>query len=178
MTNAKKTETKAAVIKETVNEITKVSEAAPVKEAVSVKEVAPVKAAEADKAPEPVKTAAPKRAADPKKEAVSKKEAAPKKGAALKKEAAPKKEAPVKKEAPSKKAAAPTNKAVKANVYVQYLDKEISAESLVAEAKKAYAAAGNKVADIKSIDVYVKPEENTAYYAVNGNGAPEFKFNL
>lgn len=172
MTNAKKTETKAAAIKETVNEIIKVEETAPVKEALSVKEAAPAKEAAAEKTPEPVKAADPKKTAAPKKEAAPKKVSAPKKEADSKKAVAPKKE-----EAP-KKEAAPVGKAVKANVYVQYFDKEISADKLVAEAKKAYVAAGNKEAGIKTIDVYVKPEENTAYYAVNGKGTADFKFDI
>lgn len=166
MTNAKKTETKAAAIKETVNEIIKVEETAPVKEALSVKEAAPAKEAAAEKTPEPVKAADPKKTAAPKKVSAPKKEADSKKAAAPKKEEAPKKEA------------APAGKAVKANVYVQYFDKEISADKLVAEAKKAYVAAGNKEAGIKTIDVYIKPEENTAYYAVNGKGTADFKFDI
>ncbi|MEF9939445.1 MAG: DUF6465 family protein, partial [Clostridium sp.] len=73
---------------------------------------------------------------------------------------------------------APVKKEIQANVYIQYLDREVSAATLVAEAKKAYIALGNKEADIKTVDVYVKPEENVAYYAVNGIGSDDYKVYL
>ncbi|MBS6518350.1 MAG: hypothetical protein KH353_09215 [Clostridium sp.] len=76
----------------------------------------------------------------------------------------------------AKKTAA--KKEVKAQVFVQYLGKEISADSLVEEAKKAFVAAGHKESEIKTISVYVKPEENAAYYAVNGAGSEEYKIQL
>lgn len=163
MAITKKTETKAAV-KETVKPAQAAVKEAEVKKAVpEVKETAPVKAA----APALVKEAvpAPVKEAAPKKEVPVKKAAAPKKEAAPKKTAAPRKAEPVK-------------KSVKATVYVQYQEKEISSEKLIAEAKKAYLAAGNKEADIKTIDVYVKPEEDAAYYVVNGIGSDDYKIFL
>ena len=40
---------------------------------------------------------------------------------------------------------------------------------MIASVKKAWTkAAGKKVADIKSIDLYIKPEEGAVYYVVNG----------
>ena len=69
-------------------------------------------------------------------------------------------------------------KEVKAQVFVQYLGKEISADSLVEEAKKAFVAAGHKESEIETISVYVKPEENAAYYAVNGAGSEEYRIQL
>lgn len=69
-------------------------------------------------------------------------------------------------------------KEVKAQVFVQYLGKEISADSLVEEAKKAFTAAGHKESEIETISVYIKPEENAAYYAVNGTGSEEYKIQL
>lgn len=145
MAATKKTETKAVEAKEVV------------KPAEEVKEV---KAA----APAPVKETAPAKAVEAKAEAV-KKETAPKKTAA---------KAPAAKKAPAKKAA-PAKAEVKTAIFVQYAGKETSAEELIAAAKKAYLAAGHKEADIKTIDVYVKPEEGIAYYAVNGEGSDEYK---
>lgn len=71
-----------------------------------------------------------------------------------------------------------TKTEVKASVFVQYLGKEISAEALVEAAKAAFVSAGHTKDEIKTIDVYVKPEENTAYYAVNGEGSEEYKIQL
>ena len=36
----------------------------------------------------------------------------------------------------------------------------------------------NPDAEIKTMDVYVKPEEGVAYYAVNGEGSGDYKIEL
>ena len=117
-------------------------------------------------APE-VKKEAPKKATTAKKTA-AKKAAEPKEAAAVKKAAAPKKAAEPKK-APARRTAAKKAAEVETSVYVQYAGREVTVKELVAEAKSAYIAEGHKEEDIKTIDVYVKPEENAAYYVVNGS---------
>ena len=67
---------------------------------------------------------------------------------------------------------------VKSSVYVQFAGKEFSENSLTEAVKEAYTALGNKAEDIRTIDIYVKPEESVAYYAVNGQGSDEFKIEL
>ncbi|NLG04308.1 MAG: hypothetical protein GX567_10850 [Clostridia bacterium] len=126
--------------------------AAPVK-AESVKTAivkAEVKKAEADKAVE--------------KKVVAKK--APVKKAAAKK-------TPVKKAAAKKPATAKA--ALIESYHIQYgrklfgyeEDKDLDKAEIVERCKLSYKEAGNKAA-IKSIDVYVKPEENMVYYVING----------
>ena len=74
-------------------------------------------------------------------------------------------EAPAKKEtakkAPAKKATTKKT-AVKATVYVQYAGIEKSVEEIVEAAKAAATVA------VKDVTVYVKPEDNAAYYVING----------
>ena len=86
------------------------------------------------------------------------------------------------KKAPRKTAArkAPAAKPVevKSSVYVQFAGKEFSESSLTEAVKEAYTALGNKAEDIRTIDIYVKPEESVAYYTVNGQGSDEFKIEL
>ena len=53
---------------------------------------------------------------------------------------------------------------VNAKVELQFADKAINEEQLVAMATEAY---GKK--DIKNLDIYVKPEEGKAYYVVNND---------
>ncbi len=77
---------------------------------------------------------------------------------------APAKKAPAKKPA-AKKPAAKT--AEKCEVKVQCLGKEYDVAA-VTEACKADFKAKNKGA-VKSISVYIKPEESAAYYVVNGD---------
>ena len=84
----------------------------------------------------------------------------------------PKKET---KKAPAKRAAA---KDIKTSVVVQFAGQEVTEKELIAAVKKAYTKKGNKVGDIKTIEIYVKPEENAAYYVVNGVGADDYKIEL
>ncbi|MBE5878609.1 MAG: hypothetical protein E7288_01365 [Lachnospiraceae bacterium] len=127
-----------------------------------------VKAAPAAAKAEEVK-AAP--AAKEEKKAPAKKAAAPKKEAA-KKAPAKKAEAPkaAAKKAPAKKAAAPKATAKKAaTLYVQFADKSYSMDELVKIAEDVWVYdLGKKAADMKSVEIYVKPEESRAYFVVNG----------
>ncbi len=53
---------------------------------------------------------------------------------------------------------------VNTKIELQFGDKAVNEEQLVSKAKEAY---GKK--DIKNLDIYVKPEENKAYYVVNND---------
>ena len=102
------------------------------------------------------------------------------------KEAAAEKKAPAKaaaKKAPAKKAAAkkaPAKAAAKKEtgdkVVLQYNGKEIEMKAVVEACKADYKAKGHKTAS--NVVVYVKPDENTAYYTVAGKGAEDFKVEL
>jgi hypothetical protein len=106
---------------------------------------------------------------------------APKKTATKKAEAEPVKETePVKEEAPKK--AAPKKTAAKkaepaVTVTIQFNGKDIVAKDVLEAAKKAYAEK-NPEGEIKSMDLYVKPDEGVAYYAVNGEGNEDYKIQL
>lgn len=79
---------------------------------------------------------------------------------------------------PAAKTTRATKKEAVVNVYLQYAGKEILAEDIVSKAKAAFVEAGNKEADIRTIDVYVKPEDNAAYFVVNGIGSDDYKVEL
>lgn len=80
------------------------------------------------------------------------------------------------KKAPAKKA--PAKKAdPKACVVIEFAGKQIVAKDVLDKAVKAYEAA-HKGVEIKTIEVYVKPEENVAYYVVNGEGSDDYKVTL
>ena len=80
------------------------------------------------------------------------------------------------KKAPAKKA--PAKKAdPKACVVIEFSGKQIVAKDVLDKAVKAYEA-DHKGAEIKTIEVYVKPEENVAYYVVNGEGSDDYKVTL
>lgn len=53
----------------------------------------------------------------------------------------------------------------KSSVYVQFGGLEVDVEQVTKAAKDAW---GGKKSDIVSFDLYIKPEDNAAYYVVNG----------
>lgn len=126
--------------------------------------VKPVEEKAAAAAPKAVEA----KAADPKteKKAAAKKPAAPKteKKPAAKKEAAPKAE---------KKTAAKTEP--KANIVVEYQGRQVYQADILAGAKKVWAEAGQTAA-IKTMDLYVKPEDGAVYCVINGKSAGKFSF--
>ena len=76
----------------------------------------------------------------------------------------------VKEVKPAKPAAkAPAKKAaVKETIYLQYLGKEIDKEDLMKQVKEIWTKEQKrKVSDMKSVSLYLKPEENAAYYVIN-----------
>jgi hypothetical protein len=63
-----------------------------------------------------------------------------------------------------KKAAAAVKKVE--DVFVQYGEKEVKVAEVVEAAKAAFKEANGRKA-IKTVQVYVKPEESAAYYVIN-----------
>ena len=79
------------------------------------------------------------------------------------------KKAPAKK-APAKKAPAKTTTAKKEVVtetYIQYAGQETLTAELLTKVKAAYVAEGHKESAIKSVKLYVKPEDSAVYYVIN-----------
>lgn len=57
--------------------------------------------------------------------------------------------------------------AMKTNFYVEFQGKQVETKDVLAAAKKVWTEAGNKVKDLETVDLYIKPEENAAYYVFN-----------
>jgi len=77
---------------------------------------------------------------------------------------APAKKAAAKKPAAKKEAAPKAAKKVAENVYVEYQGVQLNSASLIERAKKE-----SGVKSPKSVNVYVKPEDNKVYYVVDNN---------
>lgn len=64
-----------------------------------------------------------------------------------------------------------TKKAVKEEmkpeVFIQYQGKEAIVADAVEKAKAEFVADGHRVSSIKSLQIYLKPEEYAAYYVIN-----------
>lgn len=84
------------------------------------------------------------------------------------KEKAEVKKAAAKKETVKKAVA---KKDIKVNAFVEYYGKQVEEKTVIANVKKAWTKSGKKVGDIKTLDLYIKPEENAAYYVINGTNA-------
>ena len=127
---------------------------------VETKAATPVVETKVEAVKETVKEEVKEAVAEVKEEAAK----APAKKAATKKvEVAEEAKPPVKKAA-TKKAA------VKANVTLQFADKSYTEESLTAIAKDVWTYDLNeKEADLKTVELYVKPEEGLCYYVFNGD---------
>ena len=110
-----------------------------------------------------VKKPAEKKAVAPKKTTAAKTPAAEKTQAAEKAAAA--------KKTPAKKAEP------KATVVIEYGENQIVAKEVLDAATKAYKA-NHRGVTIKTIEVYIQPENNVAYYVVNGEGSDDFKVSL
>lgn len=142
------------------------------KAADTVKNVTPAKTSEQIKATEVSKesVATPAKVAAAK-AAPAKEEKAPVKKTEVKEEKAPAKKAEAPKKAASKAAAKTTKTAketVSQNVYVQFDGKEVKTEELVEQVKAIWTGEGHRASSIKSLEVYVKPEDAAAYYVING----------
>ena len=87
---------------------------------------------------------------------------------------AKKAEEPKKETAKKTPAKRTTAKDIKTSVVVQFAGKEVTEKDLIAAVKKAYTKKGNKVGDIKTIEIYVKPEESAVYYVINGTTSGSF----
>jgi len=97
---------------------------------------------------------------------------APAKKTATKKAAV--KEETVEEKAPAKKAVA-KKETVKASVTLQFAEKSYTEETLVSIAKDVWKFDLNqKDADLKTVELYVKPEESLCYYVFNGDVTGSF----
>ena len=81
------------------------------------------------------------------------------------------------KKAPAKKATTTTKKATTAKketvkketvITIQHQGNEITVASVEEKVKAAFVADGHKASTIKTLNIYVKPEEYAAYYVING----------
>ena len=91
----------------------------------------------------------------------------------VKKVGRPKKTAAQEAPKAAKKAKEAKNEAAKAeaagvNVVVEFNGTQRKVDEIVDKIKNEWVAAGHRLSSIKSLDVYIKPEDYTAYYVING----------
>lgn len=70
-------------------------------------------------------------------------------------------------------------KAAPEKLFVEYAGRQIAVNDVIESAKAHYKALYAKEnGALKTIEVYVKPEENVAYYVANGKGGNKYKVGL
>lgn len=80
------------------------------------------------------------------------------------------------KEAVKKAKKATAKKDIKTTLFVEYYGKQVEAKEIIASVKKAWTKAGNKISDIKSMELYVKPEDAAVYYVINKTESGKVEF--
>lgn len=66
---------------------------------------------------------------------------------------------------------------MKSTYNVEFAGNQIESKEVIARAKKFWVDAGNKnrkVKDLKTMDLYLKPEENAVYYVFNEEESGSF----
>jgi len=67
---------------------------------------------------------------------------------------------------------------MKTDVYVEFNGKKTNVELLTKRAKEIWKANGKLLKDLKSVELYFKPEENKCYYVFNGKTIDDNYFNV
>lgn len=67
-------------------------------------------------------------------------------------------------------------KEMKVRAVVEYCGKQVEEKDMIANVKKAWTKSGRKVGDIKSMELYIKPEEAAVYYVINGTDTGSVTF--
>ena len=71
------------------------------------------------------------------------------------------------KEAAEKVRKAAPKKEMKTTLIVEHQGKQVEDKDMIAAVKKAWTKSGRKIGDIKTMTLYVKPEEAAVYYVIN-----------
>lgn len=58
---------------------------------------------------------------------------------------------------------------MKMNFCVQFMGKEYTEQEIVNQIKTDWKNEGNKIVDMKTLDIYMKVEEAKVYYVINGS---------
>ena len=65
---------------------------------------------------------------------------------------------------------------MKATVSIQHMGKELTEKEIISHIKELWVEEGNKIKDIDTLDIYIKPEERMIYYVINKTTTGSFPF--
>ena len=64
---------------------------------------------------------------------------------------------------------------MKTAFYVESYGRQVEEKALIAKIKEIWVAEGNKIKDIKDLNIYAKPEDDARYYTINGDFSGHIK---
>ena len=64
----------------------------------------------------------------------------------------------------------------KTSMFVEYQGKQVEDKAIIAAVKKAWTETGHKVGDIKTMEFYIKPEEDSVFYVINETETGKVEF--
>lgn len=56
---------------------------------------------------------------------------------------------------------------MKTNTVIEYKGLQADDKAFINKVKEAWTEQGNKIKDLKSLSMYIKPEESKVYYVIN-----------
>lgn len=63
---------------------------------------------------------------------------------------------------------------MKSTLYVEFGERQLAEKDIIAKAKALWKENGKKLSELASLNLYIKPEENTAYCVFNDDIKAEF----
>lgn len=63
---------------------------------------------------------------------------------------------------------------MKSSLFLEHQGKQYDDKTILNKAKEIWINSGNKLKDIKTLNLYIKPEENAIYYVINDNTSGQF----
>lgn len=67
---------------------------------------------------------------------------------------------------------------MKTDFFVEFNGKKVNQKQLEDKAKELWKSEGNKVKDLKTVELYYKPDENKCYYVFNGKSGESNCFDV
>ena len=64
---------------------------------------------------------------------------------------------------------------MKTAFYVESYGRQVEEKALIAKIKEIWVAEGNKIKDIKDLNIYAKPEDDACCYTINGDFSGHIK---
>ncbi len=64
---------------------------------------------------------------------------------------------------------------MKTDLFIEFNGNKALADDITKKAKEVWKEAGNKVKDLKNVELYYKPDEGRCYYVFNGETTGSFE---